>query len=77
MSNSRIRALQVGNIFFLIAMVVVNFLSTSLPINNVTMADVTYVYPHLLIPAGFTFSIWGVIYLLLTGFCISGGTRID
>lgn len=70
MSNGSIRALQVGSILFLIAMVVVNFLSTSLPINNVTMADVTYKYPHLLIPAGFTFSIWGVIYLFLAAYCI-------
>ena len=48
-----------------IAMVVVNFLAQSLPINGVTPGEVSDSYPNLFAPAGVTFSIWGIIYLLL------------
>ena len=47
------------------AMVYVNFLANSLPINNRSTGDVSNAYPNLFAPAGLTFSIWGLIYLLL------------
>lgn len=48
-----------------LAMVVVNYLANALPINNLNTGQLSDKYPNLFVPAGFTFSIWGVIYLLL------------
>jgi uncharacterized membrane protein len=53
-----------------IAMVTMNYLANSLPINNQTTGDISDAYPNLFTPAGLTFSIWGLIYLLLAGFVI-------
>jgi len=48
-----------------ITMVIVNALSAILPINGITPGQVSDSYPNLFAPAGITFSIWGLIYLLL------------
>ncbi|MBK7475038.1 MAG: tryptophan-rich sensory protein [Haliscomenobacter sp.] len=52
------------------AMVYVNFLANSLPINNRSTGDISNAYPNLFAPAGLTFSIWGLIYLLLGGYVL-------
>lgn len=52
-------------ILFYAAMVGVNALANILPINGITTGEVSDSYPNLFAPAGLTFSIWGVIYLLL------------
>ena len=49
----------------LAGMLLVNYLANALPINEVTTGGVSDLYPNLFTPAGFTFSIWGFIYLLL------------
>lgn len=46
-------------------MIVVNALANILPINNLTTGQVSDSFPNLFAPIGLTFSIWGVIYLLL------------
>ena len=51
-----------------LAMVAVNFLANALPINNRSTGAISDAYPNLFAPAGLTFSIWGLIYLLLGGF---------
>ena len=48
-----------------VAMIVVNYLANSLPINNLSTGAISDSYPNLFAPAGLTFSIWGLIYLLL------------
>lgn len=53
-----------------IAMVTVNALSAALPINGITPGEVSDSYPNLFAPAGITFSIWGLIYLLLAGYTL-------
>lgn len=53
-----------------VAMVVVNVLAVLLPINGVTPDEVSDRYDTLFAPAGFTFSIWSVIYTLLTVYTI-------
>lgn len=53
-----------------VAMVVVNFLANSLPINNRATGAISDAYPNLFAPAGVTFSIWGLIYLLLAGYVL-------
>lgn len=51
-----------------IAMVTVNAMANILPINGVTTGEVSDSYANLFAPAGFTFSIWGIIYLLLAAY---------
>lgn len=51
-------------------MVTVNALANTLPINNQTTGGVSDAYGNLFAPAGLTFSIWGLIYLLLLGYTI-------
>jgi hypothetical protein len=56
--------------FAFLCMVYVNFLATSLPINNRSTGEISDAYPNLFAPAGLTFAIWGVIYLLLFGYVV-------
>ncbi|GMX58506.1 MAG: hypothetical protein MCSN_1600 [Candidatus Microsyncoccus archaeolyticus] len=58
-----------------VAMVTVNSLANILPINNQTTGAVSDAYPNLFAPAGVTFSIWGLIYLLLAGYVIFQFTK--
>jgi hypothetical protein len=51
-------------------MIFMNYLANALPLNNKTTGQLSDLYPNLFVPAGITFSIWGVIYLLLAGYCI-------
>ncbi len=53
-----------------IVMVTVNFLANGLPINNRSTGAISDAYPNLFAPAGVTFSIWGLIYLLLAGYVV-------
>ena len=46
-------------------MVIINAAANLLPINGNTSGEVSDSYPNLFAPAGYTFVIWGVIYLLL------------
>ncbi len=48
-----------------LAMVTVNYLANALPLNGRSTGEVSSAYPSLFTPAGVTFSIWGLIYLLL------------
>jgi len=57
-------------VLFFAAMVFMNYLANSLPINGKTTGDVSAAYPNLFVPAGITFSIWGIIYLLLAVYCV-------
>lgn len=59
-----------GNVAAFLLVIVMNVLSNALPINNQTMAVISAKYPSLFTPAGFTFSIWGVIYLALLVFVV-------
>ena len=52
-------------IFAYIGVLVVNALASLLPLNGQTTGEVSDAYPNLFAPAGLTFSIWGVIYVLL------------
>lgn len=62
--------LKIGSLVTYVAMVVVNFLANSLPINNRSTGDISNDYPNLFAPAGIAFSIWGLIYLLLAGYVV-------
>lgn len=47
-----------------ITVITINALANILPINGLTTAQVSNKFPNLFVPAGFTFGIWGLIYLL-------------
>lgn len=46
-----------------LATLYVNYLAGTGVLNDVSSADVSEFYPTMFTPAGFTFSIWGIIYL--------------
>lgn len=70
LNATKIRTLQILNFLFFLGMVFVNFLANFLPINGKNTGEVSAEYPNLFVPAPLTFSIWGVIYLMLFIFCI-------
>lgn len=51
-------------------MIAVNAMANILPINGVTTGGVSDSYKNLFAPAGITFAIWGLIYLLLFGYTL-------
>ncbi|EOL43240.1 tryptophan-rich sensory protein [Enterococcus caccae] len=51
-------------------MIAVNAAAVLLPLNGMTTQEVSDTYPNLFAPAGLTFAIWSVIYLLLAGFVV-------
>lgn len=53
-----------------IVMVVVNGLANGLPLNGVNTGQLSDDIPNLFVPAGVTFSIWGLIYALLLGYVL-------
>jgi hypothetical protein len=58
------------NLLLFLGMVVMNYLANALPLNGKTTGALSDAYPNLFVPAGVTFSIWGVIYILLVTFCV-------
>lgn len=64
------KLLQTGNIIAFLLVLVVNYYSNTGAINSETMASVSAKYQNLFTPAGYAFSIWGLIYFALLGFVI-------
>ena len=58
-------AIKVTVVVTYLGMLVTNILANALPINGVGTGAVSDAYENLFAPAGVTFAIWGVIYLLL------------
>lgn len=52
-------------------MIFLNYRATSLPLNGKSTKELSDQYPNLFVPAALTFSIWGIIYILLTIFSVS------
>ena len=53
-----------------VGVIAVNGAANALPINGLTTGAVSDLYPNLFTPAGFAFSIWGLIYTGLLAFLI-------
>ncbi len=53
-----------------LVMIIVNALANIIPINGVRTGQVSDSYKNLFAPAGITFAIWGLIYLLLAGYIL-------
>lgn len=62
--------LQIANILAFIVTVLVNALANTLALNGKTTAEISDLYPTLITPAGYVFSIWGLIYTLLLVFVV-------
>lgn len=58
------------NLLLFAGMIVMNYLANALPLNNKTTGELSDSFPNLFVPAGITFSIWGIIYLLLSIYCV-------
>ncbi|MFD2245318.1 hypothetical protein [Pontibacter ruber] len=65
-----VKALAIGNALFFLVHLVPSQLTQLKLFNDQTIGDVSAKYPTLFTPAGITFSIWGIIYLALTAFCV-------
>jgi hypothetical protein len=63
----KISTLKILSIAAFMGTLAVNYLANALPINGVTSADISNKYYNEFAPAGITFTIWGIIYLLLIG----------
>lgn len=70
------KLLQIVNGVVFLAMVFINYLSNTGTMNNTTIGSVSKDLNTLFTPAGYAFSIWGIIYLLLFGFVIYQGRSL-
>ena len=66
----QVSTLKIFNTAAFVVTLVVNYLSNALPINGQNAGQISNKYYNEFAPAGITFSIWGVIYLLLLGVMI-------
>jgi len=57
-------------IFTFILTVTVNGLANALPINGMGTGEISDMFKVFFVPAGYVFSIWGIIYLALLGFTV-------
>ncbi len=61
----------VASAVFLILMLTLNGLANALPLNGVNTGQLSDEIPNLFVPAGLTFAVWGLIYILLIGYVIA------
>ena len=64
------KTLMIVNIAALVVVLFVNFLSNALPLNGRTAGEISDALPSYFTPAGYTFSIWALIYTALLGFIV-------
>ncbi len=64
------KKMQWINLITLLVTLVVNGLANALPINGITTGAISDSFPVFFTPAGYVFSIWGVIYIGLLAFGI-------
>ena len=68
--NKKNLLLITGNSIAVIATIIVNALAVILPLNGKTTQELSDAIPNLFVPAGITFSIWGIIYVFLIIFML-------
>lgn len=59
-----------GNILAFLLVIVVNGMANGVPLGGQTTGEISAKYPSLFTPAGYVFSIWGLIYAGLAAFVI-------
>ncbi|WP_296317300.1 tryptophan-rich sensory protein [Winogradskyella sp. UBA3174] len=70
------KILQIANGLALGSTIFINYLSNTGLMNNTTIGEISDDYRSLFTPSGYTFAIWGIIYLLLFGFAIYQGRSL-
>lgn len=70
------KILQISNGLALIVTISINYLSNTGIFNGATMSSISSRYENLFTPAGYAFSIWGLIYLSLLAFVIYQGRSL-
>ncbi len=68
--ESKKKVLIIGNVIAVFATIIVNALANIIPIGGNYTGDISDNIPNLFVPAGLTFAIWGVIYVLIFCFAI-------
>ena len=58
------------NLLGVVAVLIVNGLANALPLNNLSTGEISDRFDVFFVPAGYVFSIWGVIYIALIAFGI-------
>lgn len=61
---------QIANVGSVILTIVLNGLANALPLNGLTTGEISDRFNVYFVPAGYVFSIWGLIYLALSGFAV-------
>jgi benzodiazapine receptor len=61
---------QAINALALVATIAINGLANALPLNGQTTGEISDRFQVYFVPAGYVFSIWGLIYLALIGFAV-------
>ena len=70
-ANRKLLPAALASLVAFAGVVVVNGLANALPLNGANTGVLSDEIPNLFVPAGLTFSIWGLIYLLLAGHIIA------
>ena len=70
MKDHKLLTLPLLNLLGFLATIAVNALANIIPIGGITTGEVSDRYSNLFTPAGLTFAIWGLIYVLLGIFVI-------
>ncbi|HKL11007.1 MAG TPA: hypothetical protein VJ990_06160 [Clostridia bacterium] len=68
--NIDLKILAFFNTLLFVGVLAVNYMANALPINGLNTGEVSDFIPNLFVPAGLTFSIWGLIYALLAMFIL-------
>ena len=61
---------QILNLVAVVATIVINGLANTLPLNGQNTGEISDRFKVFFVPAGYVFSIWGLIYLFLLAFSI-------
>jgi benzodiazapine receptor len=61
---------QVVNVLAVVATIAINGLANALPLNGRTTGEISDRFQVYFVPAGYVFSIWGLIYLALVAFAV-------
>ncbi len=61
---------QIVNVLAVIIMITINILANALPINGQNTGEISDLFQVFFVPAGYVFSIWGLIYIGLLAFAV-------
>ncbi len=67
-ADKKLLTLLIFNTFTFLAMLFANYAAGTGIIGNKSVGEISDIYQTLITPAGYAFSIWGLIYLMLSGY---------